>query len=142
MYLAKHVGGWSLQKIGRSYNGRQHTAVLHAIAKIERLRKADEAFDSFLDILTETITSESNTLGASTSVSLAHVEVIDAVALRVIQHLKELPTNVGAAQIQAITNRTFDPMGVSARITAHGTIQPDNARYPKNNFRQYRARCL
>jgi hypothetical protein len=24
MYLAKHVGGWSLPKIGRFYNGRHH----------------------------------------------------------------------------------------------------------------------
>jgi hypothetical protein len=48
MYLAKHVGGHSLSKIGRFYNGRHHTTVLHAIAKIERVRKTDEAFDSFL----------------------------------------------------------------------------------------------
>jgi chromosomal replication initiation ATPase DnaA len=34
MYLAKHVAGWSLPKIGRFYNGRHHTTVLHAIAKI------------------------------------------------------------------------------------------------------------
>jgi len=31
MYLAKHVGGWSLS------NGRHHTTVLHAIANIEQL---------------------------------------------------------------------------------------------------------
>ena len=37
MYLAKHVGGWSLPKIGRFYNGRHHTTVLHAVAKIESL---------------------------------------------------------------------------------------------------------
>ena len=35
MYLAKNVGGWSLPKIGRFYNGRHHTTVLHAVAKIE-----------------------------------------------------------------------------------------------------------
>jgi chromosomal replication initiator protein len=29
MYLAKHVGGGSLPKIGRFYNGRHHTTVLH-----------------------------------------------------------------------------------------------------------------
>ncbi len=39
MYLAKHVGGWSTTRIGRFYNGRHHTTVLHAIGKIERLRK-------------------------------------------------------------------------------------------------------
>ena len=39
MYLAKNVAGWSTTRIGRFYNGRHHTTVLHAIAKIERLRQ-------------------------------------------------------------------------------------------------------
>jgi chromosomal replication initiator protein len=33
MYLAKHVGHWSLSQIGKFYNGRHHTTVLHAIEK-------------------------------------------------------------------------------------------------------------
>lgn len=89
MYLAKYVGGWSLPKIGRFYNGRHHTTVLHAVAKIERLRKTDEAFDAMLDLLTATLISEkyeSNKLASS-----AHPELIDAVASRVIQRLKEMP---------------------------------------------------
>jgi chromosomal replication initiator protein len=52
MYLAKHVGGWSLGKIGRFYNGRHHTTVLHAIAKIERFRRSDESVDALLEVLT------------------------------------------------------------------------------------------
>src|SRR5580700_1760631 len=52
MYLAKNVGGWSTTRIGRFYNGRQHTTVLHAIAKIERLRKDDESVDALLEVLT------------------------------------------------------------------------------------------
>jgi chromosomal replication initiation ATPase DnaA len=32
----KHVGGWSLGKIGRFYNGRHHPTVLHAIGKSRR----------------------------------------------------------------------------------------------------------
>ena len=43
MYLAKNVGGWSTTRIGRFYNGRHHTTVLHAIGKIERLRRDDES---------------------------------------------------------------------------------------------------
>src|SRR6516225_6140577 len=58
MYLAKHVGGWSLPKIGRFYNGRHHTTVLHAITKIEKLRKTDHTFDALLDVLTATLLSE------------------------------------------------------------------------------------
>ena len=63
MYLAKHVSGWSLPKIGRFYNGRHHTTVLHAIAKVDRLRKTDEAFDSLLDLLTDTLAATANNCG-------------------------------------------------------------------------------
>src|ERR1043166_3265304 len=58
MYLAKNVGGWSLPKIGRYYNGRHHTTVLHAVRKIERLRQGDEALDALLDVLTATLCAE------------------------------------------------------------------------------------
>jgi Bacterial dnaA protein helix-turn-helix len=101
MYLAKHVGGWSLPKIGRFYNGRHHTTVLHAIAKVERLRKTDETFDSLLDILTDTLAATSNNCGLATRASPAHSELIDAVALRVIDRLKELPMNGKTQEIQA-----------------------------------------
>lgn len=100
MYLAKHVGGWSLPKIGRFYNGRHHTTVLHAVAKIERLRKTDESFDAMLDLLTATLISEkyeSNKLASS-----AHPELIDAVASRVIQRLKEMPI-LGKTRIETPT---------------------------------------
>ena len=52
MYLAKHVGGWSTTRIGRFYNGRHHTTVLHAIGKIERLRRTDESIDALIEVLT------------------------------------------------------------------------------------------
>jgi hypothetical protein len=52
MYLAKHVGRWSLSQIGRFYNGRHHTTVLHAIAKIERFRTSDESVDAMIEVLT------------------------------------------------------------------------------------------
>src|SRR6185312_385721 len=89
MYLAKHVGGWSLPKIGRFYNGRHHTTVLHAVAKIRRLRETDEAFDALLDVLTAalTLSGKGHNLGRVMSPS-AHSELIDAVAARVIQCLK------------------------------------------------------
>jgi chromosomal replication initiation ATPase DnaA len=50
---------WRLEssEIGRFYNGRHHTTVLHAIAKIEKLRKTDQAFDAFLDVLTAALAS-------------------------------------------------------------------------------------
>jgi hypothetical protein len=82
MYLAKHVGGWSLPKIGRFCNGCHHTTVLHAIAKIARLRKADQAFDSLLDVLTAALLSEGKMCEADKTVSSAHIELIGAVAER------------------------------------------------------------
>jgi hypothetical protein len=58
MYLARHVGGWTMAKIGRFYNGRHHTTVLHSISKIERLRKEDAAVDALLEVLTGTLAQE------------------------------------------------------------------------------------
>ena len=52
MYLAKNVGGWSTTRIGRFYNGRHHTTVLHAIEKIERLRQTDESLDALIEVIT------------------------------------------------------------------------------------------
>jgi len=52
MYLAKNVVGWSTTKIGRFYNGRHHTTVLHAVQKIERLRQTDESVDALIEVLT------------------------------------------------------------------------------------------
>jgi chromosomal replication initiation ATPase DnaA len=52
MYLAKNVGGWSTTRIGRFYNGRHHTTVLHAIEKIERLRQTDESLDASIEVIT------------------------------------------------------------------------------------------
>src|SRR5215831_16442681 len=52
MYLAKHVGGWSMVKIGRFYNGRHHTTVLHAVQRVEQLRREDESIDALIEVLT------------------------------------------------------------------------------------------
>jgi len=100
--LAKHVGGWSLPKIGRFYNGRHHTTVLYAIRKIEKLRKTDQTFDALLDVLTAALLSEGRMYEAGKAVSPAHTELIDAIAERVIHRLKEMPT-VDATRIEAAT---------------------------------------
>jgi len=52
MYLAKNVAGWSTTRIGRFYNGRHHTTVLHAISKIEHLRRTHESVDALIEVLT------------------------------------------------------------------------------------------
>ncbi len=58
MYLAKHVGGWSMVKIGRFFNGRHHTTVLHAIKKVEQLRTIDESVDALVEVLIATLRDE------------------------------------------------------------------------------------
>jgi hypothetical protein len=95
MYLAKHVGHWSFSQIGKFYNGRHHTTVLHAIEKIEALRNTDETVDALLDVLTAALSPQSNaearTQPASTPVpQAARSLLIDAIASRVMDRLAEL----------------------------------------------------
>jgi hypothetical protein len=53
MYLCKHVGGWSTTRIGRFYNGRDHSTVSYAIRRIELLRASDAEFDALVCSLME-----------------------------------------------------------------------------------------
>lgn len=55
MYLARRVGGWSLTKIGKFYNGRHHTTVCHAIQRIEALREVNPDVDGLLTVLIDQI---------------------------------------------------------------------------------------
>jgi hypothetical protein len=57
MYLAKYVGGWSTTRIGRFYNGRDHSTVCHAVKRIEVLRKSQAEVDELLSTLTAEIQS-------------------------------------------------------------------------------------
>jgi len=41
-----------LSQIGKFYNGRHHTTVLHAIGKIEKFRHYDDSVDALLEVLT------------------------------------------------------------------------------------------
>jgi chromosomal replication initiator protein len=41
MYIARQLTGATLQEIGREFGGRHHTTVLHAINKIEEMRRSD-----------------------------------------------------------------------------------------------------
>ena len=92
MYLAKNVAGWSTTRIGRFYNGRHHTTVLHATAKIERLRQTDETLDALLEVLTAAL---SPTMAGQLT---QHFErgwskaLIDAVADRVIEQISATTT--------------------------------------------------
>lgn len=53
MYLSKKLTGQSLPQIGREFGGKHHTTVLHAVRKIERLRKEDPETERTLNRLTD-----------------------------------------------------------------------------------------
>lgn len=93
MYLAKRVGRWSLSQIGRFYNGRHHTTVLHAIEKIERLRMTDQAVDSLVDVLTAALSPESPCGTLKSAGPPSRPLLIEPIASCVVDRLGELRPN-------------------------------------------------
>lgn len=51
MYLAKQLTTKSLPDIGRSFGGRDHTTVMHAVKKVEELASGDISFAEDIDLL-------------------------------------------------------------------------------------------
>jgi hypothetical protein len=91
MYLAKHVGGWSTPQIGRFYNGRHHTTVLHAIQKIELLRSRDESVNALLEVLTFAVNPKCEGSRSERPEPEWNGFMIDAIAARVIDKPIEMP---------------------------------------------------
>jgi len=89
MYLAKNIGGWSTTRIGRFYNGRHHTTVLHAIAKIERLRKNDESVEALIEVLTTVLSPRMEGQFSQRFEPGCSTELIEAVAARVLDRIGE-----------------------------------------------------
>jgi chromosomal replication initiation ATPase DnaA len=58
MYLAHRVGGWSTTRIGRFYNGRDHSTVGHAIKRIKALRDANAEVEGLLSSLIQELTTD------------------------------------------------------------------------------------
>ena len=52
MYLAKKLTSRSLPEIGRRFGGRDHSTVLHAVRKIDKLLEKDDALRQEIDLLT------------------------------------------------------------------------------------------
>ena len=92
MYLAKNVGGWSTVKIGRFYNGRHHTTVLHAIEKIERLRQTDESVDALIEVITAELSPETRGRTTEQSQPGLTAALIDAVTDRVLKEISRVTT--------------------------------------------------
>jgi chromosomal replication initiator protein len=55
MYLAKELTPASLPEIGRAFNGKHHTTVLHSIQKIDQLRQQDADLNNLIHKLVDSI---------------------------------------------------------------------------------------
>jgi hypothetical protein len=106
MYLAKHVGGWSTTRIGKFYNGRDHSTVCYALKRIEVLREADPEIDALLTNLSDEIRSapvrSSNLCKAaprhSSVVGFAGAfdeDFLDALADRIVERLRARSAEIG-----------------------------------------------
>jgi Bacterial dnaA protein helix-turn-helix len=91
MYLAKQVGGWSTTPIGRFYNGRHHTTVLHAIAKVEHLRETDESVEALIEVITAKLNPAVGwrEVGSQTKEKAV---LIEAIATRLLERVWKLGT--------------------------------------------------
>ncbi len=56
MFLARHLTHASLTEVGRSFGGKDHTTVLHAVEKIQGMLQDDPKFKKTVDTLTQSIT--------------------------------------------------------------------------------------
>ena len=52
MYLSKQMTSRSLPEIGRKFGGRDHTTVIHAVRKVDDLRRQDSGLEEDLHRLT------------------------------------------------------------------------------------------
>jgi chromosomal replication initiator protein len=55
MFLARQLTHASLTEVGRSFGGKDHTTVLHAVEKIQNMAHEDAKFKKSLDTLTQSI---------------------------------------------------------------------------------------
>ena len=55
MYLSKNLTTRSLPEIGRKFGGRDHTTVIHAIKKVQELKRNDSNFSEDIEILTRSL---------------------------------------------------------------------------------------
>jgi len=56
MYLARKLTHDSLGEVGRAFGGKDHTTVLHAVARIQALIQDDPAFKQTIETLVRSVT--------------------------------------------------------------------------------------
>ena len=99
MYLAKHVAGWSTTCIGRFYNGRDHSTVIHGIQRIQALRDTDPEVDALLSDLKDQLARRQDEEGEKKSLegianlrnaSLLNLdELAEAIVERVLSRIEQ-----------------------------------------------------
>jgi chromosomal replication initiator protein len=57
MYLCKSLTNASLPEIGKNFGGKHHSTVIHSIKKVDLLRKNDQAFNTLVNSLIESLRS-------------------------------------------------------------------------------------
>lgn len=92
MYLAKYIGGWSTTRIGRFYNGRHHTTVLHAIEKIERLRQTDDSLDALIEVITAALSPRTESRFTDRFEPAWTAALVEYVTERVLKEICRLTT--------------------------------------------------
>ena len=89
MYLAQHVGHWSVSQIGRFYNGRHHTTGSSRDREHRTIQSSDESADALIEVLTSELAG-----GPQESIARfppsTRSELVEAVATGVIDRLAEL----------------------------------------------------
>ena len=87
MYLAKHVGGWSTTRIGKFYNGRDHSTVCHSIRRIEVMREENPELDGQLSAIASELRSHVSTARAAAPEQYPDDHVLDALVERIVNRL-------------------------------------------------------
>ena len=57
MYLSKQLTSKSLPEIGRTFGGRDHTTVMHAVSRIDELSIEDSLLSDDIELLKRTLDS-------------------------------------------------------------------------------------
>ena len=57
MYLSKQLTSKSLPEIGRTFGGRDHTTVMHAVNRIDQLSIEDSLLSDDIELLKRTLDS-------------------------------------------------------------------------------------
>jgi hypothetical protein len=69
---------------------RHHTIVLHAVRKLQRLRREDESIDALIEVLTAAMREEAGQTPVQSSPALWPSELIETITARVLDRVAEV----------------------------------------------------